>query len=113
MWYSIQMRCPCRGRRSFGILYDGGEKIIFIFFNFSFMKKVFSIAAVVTCMCVSTVFAEYTLSPADTAVVQEVVQKLQAKPIRTQEAVIKALKNAQNKTNFTEQKKALFAAVET
>jgi hypothetical protein len=77
------------------------------------MKKVFGIAAVVTCMCVSTVFADYTLSSKDKVLVQEVIQNIQSKPIRTQEIIIKALKNAQNKTNFTEQKKAIFSAVET
>lgn len=59
------------------------------------------------------VFAEYTLKAEDQKAVDAVIEKVQTKPIRTQEVIIRALKNTQNKTKFTEKEKAIFAAVES
>lgn len=77
------------------------------------MKKVLSLGVVLACACVSSVFADYTLTSADMVVVQETIQKVQARSSARQEVVIRALKNAQNKTDFTAQKQAIFAAVES
>lgn len=77
------------------------------------MKKVLSLGVVLAYACVSTAFADYTLTAADTVVVQEVIQKVQSRSSARQEVVIRALKNAQNKADFTAQKQAIFAAVES
>lgn len=77
------------------------------------MKKVFSFTGIVAYACLTTVFADYPLTTSDKAVVQEVIQKVQSKPSRTQEVVIYALKNAQHKIQYSQHKKAIFAAVES
>ncbi|MEI6711210.1 MAG: hypothetical protein WCK88_03075 [bacterium] len=75
------------------------------------MKKSLLVVGLVSTM-LFPVFAEYTLKADDQKTVNTIIQKVKTKPIHTQEIIIKALKTAQNKTNLTEQKQAIFAAVE-
>lgn len=61
---------------------------------------------------ISCVFADYTLTSAENMAVQKVVQKIQAKPLRVQEAMIHALKKRASSTKDAH-KIALYSALDT
>jgi nicotinamidase-related amidase len=75
------------------------------------MKKCLLVVGMISTM-LFPVFAEYTLKADDQKAIDAVIQKIKAKSIRTQEKAIKTLKDAQTKTNLTEQKRAIITAVE-
>lgn len=76
------------------------------------MKKGCLIVGVVACSMISCVFADYTLTSAENMAVQKVVQKIQAKPLRVQEAMIHALKKRASSTKDAH-KIALYSALDT